>query len=115
MRLPVSPGAHRLGFEAEGWTTAGRIVTVGAHEQRVVTLVLTPLPATLVFDVQTPGAQVRLDNQPVPMPSGEHRVAAGRHRLTATRPGYLPYVADLVVVRGERLRIPITLSPAVQE
>ncbi len=113
-RLQVPVGTHRLGYEADGWTTAGRRIAVRANEQRVVTIVLAPLPATLVFDVEMPGVTLRLDDQFV-FPQGEHRVAAGRHRLTATRPGYAPLAIDLVLARGEERTVPVALSPLPRE
>ncbi len=115
MRLQVPAGTHRLGFEADGWTTAGRQVTVGARE-RAVTIMLAPAPALVLFDVQTPGATLRLDDRPVDAAQAEVRIPPGRHRLTATRPGFAALSLELVLSRGERRSIPVVLSPlAVRE
>ena len=110
-RLAVPAGTHRLGYEADGWTTLGRQVTVAAREQRVVTVVLAPLPALVAFDVQTPGATLRLDDRLIDASLGELNVPPGRHRLTATRPGFAPLSLELVLGRGERRSIPVALSP----
>ncbi len=112
-RLQIPVGTHRLGYEADGWTAAGRQVRVTANEQRVITIVLSPVPAVLVIDLQTPGTTLRLDDRGVDARPGGLRVPAGRHRLTAMRPGYATSSQDVELTRGERRVVTVALAPIV--
>ena len=109
--LEVSAGRHMLAYQAEGWIASQQQVTVLARHQRRLTVALLAAPATIVLDLQTPGTALRLDGAPVAIPDTGLKVPAGRHRLTATRPGFAAVGIDLVLARGERRNIAIILSP----
>lgn len=115
-RIQVSPGTHKLSYESDGWTSSGRQVTILANDQHNVTIVLVAVPASIVFDLQTPGAFLRLDDRPLEGSQSEIKVTPGHHRITATRPGFGAFTLDFVLARGERRIIPVMLSPlAVQK
>ena len=115
-RIQVSSGTHRLNYESDGWTSSGRQVTIAANEQHSVTIVLVAVPASIVFDLQTSGVTLRLDDRPLEGAQSEIKVTPGHHRVTATRPGFGAFAIDFVLARGEQRIIPVRLSPlAVQE
>ena len=109
--LEVSAGTHMLGYEAEGWISSQQQVSVTARRKRRVTIALLPAPATILLDLQTPGINLRLDGAPVAVADAGLRIPAGRHRLTATRPGFAAVTIELLLARGERRNIAIILSP----
>lgn len=112
-RLRVAAGVHSLGFAADGWLAAPRAVSLQANQQRIIPLQLMPLPAVLVISHDPPDAVLRLDSRLIDAGRSELSVPPGRHRLTATRPGYRALTLDLLLERGERRAVSMALTPLV--
>jgi hypothetical protein len=74
----------------------------------------TATEGTLRIRSEVEGAEVRVDGDVVGQTpiDRELRLAPGRHRLEASRSGYLPYSAEVSVELGLTVTSPIALSPA---
>lgn len=69
----------------------------------------TRFPTRLLVTAETPGAQLSLDRSP-PAPSPLIReVAAGRHQVSATAPGFFPIEREVTAIAGELVPISIAL------
>jgi hypothetical protein len=111
----VPPGKHVVRISARGYVTWEREVQIAAGGTFADDAVLVARKASLSIS-GSDGADVLLDGRPVgEMPLlAPIETPAGRRRVAVVRDGYKPYVADVILVRGEKRELDVTLSPTGQ-
>lgn len=71
---------------------------------------------TLAIRVQPADAEVLIDGQLWRVPNGQDRLtidaSEGRHNIQIRKPGYVGYLTDVQVRRGETTTVDVTLRPA---
>lgn len=113
--LSLSPGSHMLIVSAPGFRTARQLVQV-TEDQEVAAVVELPLiTGTLVVDAIEKGALIEVDGQAAGFtPAVLPQVAAGRHRVRVSLPGYRADEREVEIEPDGRASITASLRP-VQE
>lgn len=122
--IPLGPGGsytesgpagsnHSLRAVAPGYVARAVAVTIASNATTWVNLSLAPVNGTLQLYVTPATAQVWVNDTPVVL-SADGRAnlskAPGLYRITASAPGYEPFVEN-VTVSGGSLPIAVTLTP----
>ncbi len=109
----LGPGEHTVAAELDGYVAAEERVSVLSQSQSKVAFQLQPEEARLVVTVSAPGAEVRLDGEPVgrsPLPEALV-VTPGQHAVDVKLAGYLPDHRELTLAAGEELLVDVNLVP----
>lgn len=113
--VDVKPGEYLVKAEADGYFPAE--LKANAVEGQFLVYEVTPQPRPAILDLRAEdGARVEVDGRPV----GEAPLArpvevpAGRHYVTVTRRGRLPYARELQAGRGETVRVDVALRTTAQ-
>jgi hypothetical protein len=114
LRQTLPPGSYALAFEAPAYTPWRSLLEVRADSTTDVNIepVRLPLPtADLTVTSNTPGALIRLDNQPAGFsPMVLSTVPIGPHRVSIESHGKSPWSGDLLVNPNERIWVTASLE-----
>lgn len=113
--LEVSPGPHKLRFEAEGYV-GEEVDTIAVEGQMVpVDVPLRERPGRIALNAPV-GAQITLDGRvigPAPL-SAPLDVAAGRHVIAVSEPGHYAWARDVTLERGQEIELKAELDTTKQ-
>ncbi len=114
MTLHVRPGRHVLILSKSGYArSVHRVVVTEDGEKRVrIRLAALPPPTgTLHVQSNVLGAVVELDGRPVGMtPFLRHDISAGRHRISVTAPGRIPWQGHIRIRPKARCLVTVQLE-----
>lgn len=123
--LRLTPGIHRLEFQAQGYRTRVEDHAVPAKGPHRIAVTLERLKGQVVIATDQDSFQetiVRLDDRefaPEASPESPTRTAplevgAGRRRLLCVKPGHSPYATMFEVAPGQVLEVPCRLGPPLE-
>jgi hypothetical protein len=103
--------AHQQLERALQWDTALGVQRLGEVRERMRMLETQRL-ARIEAQSDEPGADIRLDGQPWFRGSGSQSalVTPGMHYIAATKPGFAPTTASVLVAAGERYRVTLRMA-----
>ncbi len=110
--VTLPPGPATVGFQAPGWHTDPRTVSVAANAALTVDLVARELPGHLALTTTPPGAAVVAGARSFGRSPVSADLAPGPYELSVTLSGYVAKIVSVQVVHGETATIDIDLSPA---
>lgn len=106
----VSKGRHV--FEVrDGCLTGKADVQIPADGKVEVNIQSKANPGTLLVQPSPATATVKVDNEPFAGSAEAAPVACGSHSVAVTQPGYIPAFVNVDVPAGERVVLPVQLSP----
>lgn len=105
--IDVAEGDHVVSVTAPGYFPVEKKQRAVKGATALVEVELKPQPANVTVKTEG-GAQIAIDGRGVPSASFE--LAAGKHLLTITRSGREPFAKELVVMRGQMLKIDAPLD-----
>ena len=105
--IDVAEGDHVVSVTAPGYFPVEKKQRAVKGATALVEVELKPQPATVTVKTDG-GARIAIDGRGVPSASFE--LAAGKHLLTITRSGREPFGKELVVTRGQTLKIDAPLA-----
>lgn len=110
----LSPGAHRLYFELEGYEPTARNVDVTLGATTTVTVKMSPLPthALLTVDASTPKARVFAGERFLGLtPLKDFRIDPGTVALRVEATDRVPHRETLTLAIGQEVSVFATLAP----
>lgn len=112
----VTPGRHTIELRADGFVPARRELAVAAGSQMTLLISLERIDrgvGTLLITSPLPGVAVFLDGERIgttPLLEEALAVAAGSHRVEASRQGYETQEVELSLTPGESRRVELELG-----
>ena len=113
----VGFGKHQLSASLDGYLPITRNIQVQTGMNPTIPVILQPIPppieiAALTIKTELAGASVLLDGKPPQQPPGTFtHVGFGKHQLSVSLDGYLPFTRDIQVQTGMNPTIPVILQP----
>jgi hypothetical protein len=104
--VDVEAKDHVITVTAPGFVAVEKQAKAVAGQSHLIEVELKPKPATLAVVTET-DAQIAVDGRPV---ASQLELAAGKHLLTIVHRGRVPWGRELVVARGETLKIDAPLA-----
>jgi len=104
--VDVEAKDHVLTVTADGFIAVEKQAKAVAGQSQLIEVELKPRPAAVAIATE-PGAQIAVDGRAV-APSLE--LPAGKHLLTIAHRGRIPWGRELVLARGETLRVDAPLA-----
>lgn len=106
----VSKGRHL--FEVRDGCLSGKAdVQIPADGKVEVNIQSKANPGTLLVQPMPATATVKVDNEPFSGTTRPEPVACGSHSIAVTQPGFIPAFVNVDVPAGERVVLPVQLSP----
>jgi PEGA domain len=111
----VSPGEHRISISAPGWQPLTRSITLAAGQVEAIDVALEPLAAKLVV-AHAEDTELRIDGELVDSPDRLelYEVTPGRHFVSVSQNGFLPYGETLNFAAGEETTVQVDLTATGQ-
>ncbi len=107
----IAAGGHVVVARKPGYGDATTTAGVVAGRSDVVELSLVELPGRLTATVNTPAAMLLIDGVgEYPLPVRGLELPAGRRRVTASRPGFMPAVEEVDIRPGEAAALSFALE-----
>lgn len=115
--LPLAPGSHELRVSAQRYQVhEQRIDIEGLDKLQQLEVELIPAWAEISFSSEPPGAEVRVDGEPLGKTPVTAEVGAGNHKVEMVLDGYKPWQDSLNVVANQPQSLPsveLELLPAL--
>jgi hypothetical protein len=118
LKIRVPPGQHTLEVKKGGFVAYTEKIELKAGKSPPIKVRLEPVPATLVVEVDQPGADVLVDGQRVnvTVPGGnrpvEIKVAPGRHKVQVRKDGFQTAIREIEPEAGKSVPIKVSLRRA---
>jgi hypothetical protein len=115
--LRLDPGSHRFRAHADGFFDAVKDVVLSAGQRDIVVALdlsmkeTAPRYGVLRVRASSADAMTAVDADAPRPGGGPFNLAAGKHRISVTAPGFVSYVADVVVVASETTDVVVNLEP----